>query len=140
MKRLIAAASAAFALGAASPAFAYTNATTTTAVYLRTGPDFAYPPAVVLPYGTPVVVLGCLNGWQWCDVTWGPHRGWVYGSYLATYWQNRPAPWYYAAPRYNVPIITFNFGPYWDSHYRHRDFYRHRDRWDRWDHGRRRWR
>ena len=141
MKRILLAVSAAVAMGGgAAPALAYTNATTTAAVNMRTGPDFAYPPAIVLPAGAPVTVYGCLSGWMWCDVSWGPHRGWVYGTYLAAYWQNRPTPWAYYAPRYNVPVISFHFGNYWDSHYRSRYWYRHRDRWDRWDYGRRRWR
>jgi uncharacterized protein YraI len=134
-----------FAIGAAAlfaavaPAGAMTAAHTTTQVYMRTGPDTAYPAVTMLPAGAPVTVYGCLNGWQWCDIAFGPNRGWVAGAYLTGRWQGRPTPWHYAAPRYNVPIIQFNFGTYWDSHYRNRPVYRHRDRWQRWDHGRRRW-
>jgi hypothetical protein len=36
-------------------------------------------------------------------------------------------------PRYHVPVVTFNFGSYWDSHYRNRPFYHDRDRWSRYD-------
>jgi uncharacterized protein YraI len=124
---------------AAAPALAYTNAYTTAPVYMRTGPDTAYPAVTVIPGGAPLVVHGCISGWQWCDVAWGYNRGWVAGMYLAAHWQNRPTPWHYAAPRYNVPIIMFNFGPYWDMHYRQRPWYHHRDRWNRWDHRNRRW-
>lgn len=123
----------------AAPASAYTGAYTTAPVYMRTGPDTAYPPVALLPPNSPVVVYGCLGGWHWCDVSWGPNRGWVVGLYLAAQWQSRPYPWYEVAPRYNVPIITFSFGPYWDSHYRARPWYRQRDHWSRWDHSGRRW-
>ena len=126
--------------GSAVPASAYTSAFPTSPVYMRTGPDVGYPPVTVIPAGVPVTVLGCIGGWQWCDVTWGPNRGWVAGMYLQAYWQSQPVPFYYAAPHYNVPIITFQFGPYWDSHYRGRYWYHQRDRWSRWDYGRRRWR
>lgn len=132
-------AAAALLAAATAPASAYTGAYPTTAINMRTGPDVAYPPVMVIPAGAPLTVLGCLGGWQWCDVTYGPYRGWVAGMYLQATWQQRPMPFYYAAPRYHVPIITFQFGPYWDSHYRARPWYRHRDHWSRYDHGRRRW-
>jgi uncharacterized protein YraI len=138
MKPLLALATAALVTVPAASALAY-NAVTTAPVNMRTGPDLAYPPIIVIPPNAPVTVFGCLNGWLWCDVVWGPHRGWVAGSYLAATWQNRPVPWAYAAPRYNVPIITFQFGTYWDSHYRNRAWYQRRDHWSRWDFERRRW-
>jgi len=139
VKHLIAAAAIA-ALAGAAPALAQTHAITTTAVNLRSGPDLNYPPVVVLPPNTAVVVYGCMNAWSWCDVSWGPQRGWIAGAYLTAMWENQRRPWQYAAPRYNVPIVTFNFGNYWDNHYRGRNWYRQRDRWNRWDHDRRRWR
>ena len=138
MKYSIIAAALALA-GAAAPANAYMNAFSTSPVYMRTGPDLAYPPVGVVPAGAPVTVFGCLGGWQWCDVIWAGNRGWVAGAYLQAQWQNRPMPFYYAAPRYNVPIITFNFGHYWDTHYRSRYWYQNRAHWSRWDHSNRRW-
>lgn len=138
MKYSILAAATALAAGAA-PASAYTNAFPTTTVYMRSGPDVAYPPVLMLPRGAPVIVYGCLGGWQWCDASYGAYRGWVAGAYLQAYYQSRPMPFYYAAPRYHVPIVTFQFGPYWDSHYRGRSWYSHRDHWSRWDYHGRRW-
>ena len=140
MKPLIAAAAAVCAAAAAPVAFAQANATTTTAVNLRSGPDIAYPPVLLLPPGAPVVVYGCLDGWSWCDASYGPNRGWIAGAYLAAYWQNQPMPWAYAAPRYNVPIVAFQFGPYWNVHYRNRYWYGQRYYWNRWDYRYRRWR
>jgi len=140
MKMSIVFGAAALVAASAVPASAYTGAYATAPVYMRTGPDIAYPPVAVVPGGAPVVVYGCLSGWQWCDVSWGPNRGWIAGMYLSAQWENRPMPFYNAAPRYNVPVIMFNFGPYWDSHYRYRPWYNRRDHWNRWDHGNRRWR
>ncbi|MCW5772579.1 MAG: hypothetical protein KIT16_13135 [Rhodospirillaceae bacterium] len=139
MKTTLFAAAAALA-ATATPAAAYTNAYTTAPVYMRTGPDTAYPPVAVVPPNAPVIVYGCLGGWSWCDASWGPNRGWIAGMYLGAQYQNRPYPWTYAAPRYNVPIITFFFGNYWDTHYRGRPWYPQRDRWNRWDRDRRHWR
>ncbi|MGH7004424.1 MAG: SH3 domain-containing protein [Alphaproteobacteria bacterium] len=139
MKLVVGALTAAAAITGAAPALAYTNAMTTTAVNMRTGPDVAYPPVIILPPNAPIVVYGCIDGWSWCDASWGPNRGWVAGAYLAAYWQNRPTPWAYAAPRYNVPVVAFQFGPYWDSYYRGRGWYRQRGYWNRWDYRNRRW-
>lgn len=130
---------AALLAAAAAPAGAYSGAYPASALYMRTGPDVAYPPILLIPAGAPLTVFGCIGGWHWCDVAYGPYRGWVAGAYLRATWQQRPMPFYYAAPRYNVPIIAFQFGPYWDTHYRGRWWYRDRDRWSRYDHGRRRW-
>lgn len=139
MKQALFAAVAALAATASAPAAAYTSAFPIAAINMRTGPDVAYPPVMIIPPGAPVTVLGCLGGWRWCDVTYGPYRGWVAGAYLQATWQQRPVPFYYAAPLYNVPIVTFQFGPYWDSYYRARPWYRHRGYWSRWDYRYRRW-
>ena len=111
----------------------------TTAVYLRTGPDTGYPAAAVVPAGATVVVHGCLAGWSWCDVSWGPNRGWLAGMFLAAHYQNRPVPYGYYAPRAGVPVVTFLFGNYWDRHYRGRTWYNQRGHYERYDYRNRRW-
>ena len=132
---------ATFALGMAGPAAAQgANAWVTTDLNLRSGPDTAYPPVMVLPAGAPVMVYGCLDGWSWCDVSWGPNRGWVAGLYLSAMYQDQRIPFAQYAPRRNIPIITFSFGNYWDSYYRGRSWYSERNRWSGWDYGQRRWR
>jgi uncharacterized protein YraI len=118
------AAAALFAASAAPASAQYANAYVTTPAYMRTGPDTMYPPVLIVPANAPVTVYGCINGWHWCDVSWGANRGWIAGPYLAAMWQNRPTPFYVAAPYYHVPIVTFYFGNYWG----------------RWDYGHRRWR
>ncbi len=141
MRLTLAAAAAVAATAAGAPAQAQVgNSITTTAVNMRSGPDTSYPPVTVLPAGSPVTIYGCINRWLWCDAQWGPYRGWVAGLYLTASYDNRPVPFVQYAPRANIPIVQFTFGNYWDSHYRGRPFYRERNRWDRWDHERRRWR
>ena len=111
---------------------AATQGFSTANVNMRSGPSTAYPAVVVIPVGAPLTIHGCLSDTPWCDVSFSYGRGWVAGRYVqASYRQNRV----YVEPRYyrdlGVPIITFEAGRYWDSHYRDRDFYRDRDRWRR---------
>lgn len=98
-------------------------------VNLRAGPDVSYPALGVISHHTPVEIIGCLDGWTWCDVAWNNYRGWVSGPYLGGLYHNRPALIADYGPRVNVPIITFEQGVYWDRHYPHRTFYRGNDRW-----------
>lgn len=134
MKIVIAAVASLGFLAAAKPAAAqYANAQIVAPVYMRTGPAVGYPPVVVVPAYALVTVYGCINGWQWCDVSWGGYRGWVAAGFLRTQYLGQPAPYPYAAPQLGAPIISFIFGNYWDTHYRGRPWYQHRGRWNDWD-------
>ena len=97
----------------------------TTAVNLRAGPGTGYPAIVVVPRHASVNILGCLNGYSWCDVSWGAYRGWIAGDYLRARPHGRVTPLHRSPP----PVTTFNFNTYWDMLYRDRPFYRDRDRW-----------
>jgi uncharacterized protein YraI len=96
---------------------------------LRTGPDSSYPPIMVLGAGTPVAIEGCVDGWSWCDVATGDNRGWVAGNYLQEEYRGQRV----LVPEYGVqigvPIVSFVFGAYWDSHYRGHSWYGERERW-----------
>jgi uncharacterized protein YraI len=100
---------------------------------LRAGPDVRYPVVVVLPPGTQVVVQGCLNDWRWCDVSYGPERGWVDAGTLRYAAQQGYLPLPQVAPALGIGIIGFGIHDYWGSHYRDRPWYGQRDRWDRTD-------
>jgi uncharacterized protein YraI len=120
-----------------SVAAAATNGFATANVNMRSGPSTSYPAVVVIPAGAPIVINGCLNTVNWCDVSFARGRGWVSGNYIQTsYRQNRV----YVAPQYyrplGIPTITFDVDTYWQRHYRERDFYRERDRWRGWDYRR----
>ncbi len=90
-------------------------------VNVRAGPDAVFPLVTWLPANTPVSVVGCIDGRQWCDIVAGRTRGWVRATYLAESFRNRTAP-----------IITFSVGPYWDAHYRRRSWYSSRADWLDW--------
>ncbi|MBX5105418.1 SH3 domain-containing protein [Rhizobium lentis] len=101
-------------------------------VNMRAGPSTRYPAVAVIPAGSSVEIRGCLSNVNWCDVEFYGGRGWVSGQYVqAVYGQRRV----YVGPEYyrplGIPLVTFSVGNYWDRYYRHRDFYRERDRWSR---------
>ena len=91
------------------------------AVNVRAGPDRIFPLVTFLTARTEVHVIGCTEGWRWCDIVSGRVRGWVDGTYLSGPFRN---------PR--VPFITFSVGPYWDAHYIGRPWYASKDHWSNW--------
>ena len=116
------------------------NAFTTGNVNMRAGPSTQYPRVTTIPYGASVEVYGCTSGWRWCDTSWRGIRGWVSASYLELLYRDRRVYVPEYAPRVGVPVITFQFGSYWDRWYRDRPWYHDRQRWARdWD-DRDRWR
>ena len=107
------------------------EAYTVRSVSVRAGPDTSYPVVGGLGAGAPVEVFGCLDDWSWCDVGFGPDRGWVYAPYLNYVYQGRRVPFYTYAPTFGIPIIGFSLGSYWDRYYRGRSWYGRRDYWER---------
>jgi uncharacterized protein YraI len=100
-------------------------------VSLRAGPDTDFPRITVLDEGTNVEVLGCIDGWEWCDVVAYGERGWVAGRFVELEYGGRHVYLYDYGPRLGIPIVSFSIGNYWGDHYRHRSFYGQRDRWAR---------
>lgn len=98
-------------------------------VHMRAGPSTGYPIVTTVPARGAVDIHGCLSNRAWCDVTWHGYRGWVSARYLEYYYRDR----YVYLPQYfgtvGVPIVTFEFGPYWQHHYRGRPWYQRRDYW-----------
>ncbi|WEX09291.1 SH3 domain-containing protein [Chelativorans sp. AA-79] len=118
------------------------NAFATGNVNMRAGPSTQYPRVTTIPRGSAVEVYGCTSGWRWCDTVWRGNRGWVSASYLQMQYRDRRVYVPDYAPRLGLPVITFQFGSYWDRWYSDRPWYHDRDRWDRrdrdhWDRDRR---
>ncbi|HYP85144.1 SH3 domain-containing protein [Variovorax sp.] len=109
------------------------QAYTTDMLNLRAGPGVEYPVVAVLSQGQPLDVMGCQNGYDWCDVVLPDgQRGWVAASFLQFPYQGAPVPLTSYAPVIGVPIVTFALGSYWGSYYRDRSWYNE----PRWWHGR----
>lgn len=98
---------------------------------MRAAPAADYPLITTLRAGSAISVLGCIEDYEWCDVSADGERGWVSGDYIEYDYQDRRVPLYGYGAQFGVPIISFVIGDYWGSHYNHRPFYRHRDRWYR---------
>ncbi|MEI9900737.1 MAG: SH3 domain-containing protein [Hyphomicrobium sp.] len=56
-----------------------------TSVVLYQGPGHHYRHVATAPAGAPLKVYHCAG---WCEVSWGPYRGWVQTKYFAKGYQN----------------------------------------------------
>ena len=110
-------------------AFAQVQAYTNTSVNLRAGPAPDYPVVSQLPPGAPVTMMGCINGYTWCDVALPNLRGWVYAGSLNYPYQGNPVPVLGYGSVIGLPIVTFSIGTYWGNYYRGRPWYRDQARW-----------
>ncbi len=102
-------------------------------INMRAGPSTRYPSIGILPQGIPLNVLGCTNGYRWCDVEVSGCRGWVSGAYVEIEHdsQRLRAPAYVRVVRESaVPTVSFSINSYWSDHYEDRDFYHEIDAWD----------
>jgi len=95
----------------------------------RAGPSTAYPSVAVIPAGAPIVIYGCLDDVTWCDISWGPNRGWMAATYLQVTYQSRRVPLHDYITPLGIPFLTFSFDTYWGDHYRRRPFFHQEDQW-----------
>ena len=106
------------------------NARTTATINLRAGPSTMYPSVGVVPRGSFVSVYGCVANYAWCDVSYYSARGWASSRYLTAFYRGVYEPLPGIGLGIGVPFIIFNFGDYWDDHYRGMTFFRDRDRFN----------
>lgn len=100
------------------------------AVNLRAGPSANYPLVAQLGPGQPVEVMGCTNGYGWCDVVLPDGlRGWVYAQSLDYAYEDRRVPLATYGALIGVPIVSFVIGSYWSDYYRDRPWYGDRRWW-----------
>ena len=106
------------------------QALTSKTVNLRAGPGKDYPLVARLPPNRNVNVLGCVNGYTWCDVSVaGNGRGWVYGGNLTALYQRRRVSLISYGAVVGFPVVVFSINSYWNDHYRQQQWYRERSRW-----------
>jgi uncharacterized protein YraI len=103
------------ALGAGGVASAY-EAYVTQNAPLEAGPSPDYPQVAQLDAGAPVTVYGCINGYEWCDVSFQDYRGWFDAQELAVPYQGQRVPIFDYGVQIGLPVITFSFNDYW-NHY-----------------------
>src|SRR5262245_37046360 len=115
-----------FALSAVATA---QNAVTTDPADVYAGPDDSYPVVAQLDVDTPVEVMGCLDDWSWCDVTFADNRGWVYAPDIIYDYQGGYVPLYTYASSLGIPVVEFTIGSYWGRYYHNRPWYSHREEW-----------
>ncbi|MBY0508895.1 MAG: hypothetical protein K2P94_01975 [Rhodospirillaceae bacterium] len=101
----------------------------TSAVELRSGPGHDYPFVKRLAKGLSMEVHGCLNSWDWCDVTWRGARGWVPANTLEFQREDQRLPVGRYGAALGVPEVTFSLGKYWDAYYNDTPWYADRDMW-----------
>lgn len=92
----------------ASSALAQTTATAWTDLNLRAGPSTTYDIISVIPASKTVVVDGCLDASNWCQVTHGEFNGWASGDYLTA---TVDAPISAVRERLAVKTITYEQDP-----------------------------
>ena len=105
------------------------DAYVTASVNLRSGPDSSYPTVARLRAGSAVSLDGCVDGWAWCDVSNGDDRGWVSGAFLQQEYEGERLGIRSYGSRIGIPIISFEFGSYWNDHYRNRPWFERREHW-----------
>lgn len=122
-------------LGAFLLAFSATvaaqNATTTRPVGLHAGPDGTYPLVAQLEADTPVEVMGCLDDWSWCDVSFEDNRGWLYAPAITYEYEGGYVPLYSYAPGLGIAVVGFSIDDYWGRYYHERPWYAQRADWIR---------
>lgn len=110
----------------AQQAYVYTRTS------LRAGPDHGYPQVAWLGGGTTVYINGCVRGYNWCDVTSGPFRGWANARHLQYFYNNQRVMVYGNGGRFGFPVVGFALGSYWDNYYRGQSWYSNREHWNGW--------
>lgn len=55
------------------------------------------------------MVFGCVPGYSWCDIGFGPYRGWVAAGYIRVVYRGAPAvlaaP---VAPAVGITVVSFD--------------------------------
>ena len=105
------------------------NAITNEPASVRAGPDDSYPEVAQLDADAPIQVMGCLDDWSWCDVTFDGNRGWMYSPDITYEYQGGYVPFYTYAPAFSIPVVSFTVDAYWGRYYHDRPWFRDRDQW-----------
>jgi uncharacterized protein YraI len=116
--------------GLAQPAAAEeTRGVTNASVDLLSGPGDTYPSVSHVASGADVRVMGCVDGFAWCDVAWGDQRGWIDGHFLDAIYSERHVNVIDIGRSRGIPVEVFEQKTYWDNYYKDRPFYTEHRYW-----------
>jgi uncharacterized protein YraI len=95
----------------ATPVSAATVAAATIPLNIRSGPGPQYSIIGAIPQNGQTVIVGCIRGSLWCQVSYNGRQGWAYAQYLAAQLSGRSlvlAQDLNAVPQvtYQVPVET----------------------------------
>ncbi|MCB1477149.1 MAG: DUF1236 domain-containing protein [Rhodobiaceae bacterium] len=76
---------------------------------VRSGPGPQYQVIGVINPQTPVVVNGCTEGGNWCQVSYGGQQGWAYSRYIAL--QEGGGQVVLSEQTSQVPVVTYDNPP-----------------------------
>ena len=93
---------------AAAPALAQQAATVTTDLNLRAGPGSTYEIRGVIPADASVEITGCIEGYNWCEVSYDGQTGFAYGEYLDVMAGDAPVAVPQAATQVEINTVTFD--------------------------------
>lgn len=96
---------------------------TTDLVKLRAGPGHDYPVIARIAPHSGVEVMGCIRGWEWCDVAVGNLRGWASYKHIRILYHHHNAVIGEVGPIIGLPFVAFDLDTYWDRYYWDRPFY-----------------
>ena len=97
---------------------------------LRSGPQTRFPNVRRIDQGQQLQLFGCLADRSWCDVGFGPDRGWVGAPDLQVDVRGRRDSADNVYGELGLGDRDFRIGEYWDENYRSQPFYGERSRWE----------
>lgn len=89
-----------------APAAAATIATAVTPLNIRSGPGPQFPVIGAISIGAQAVITGCIEGSQWCQVTYAGRQGWVYSQYM-TMSRAGGSPVVLSQQAAGVPVVAY---------------------------------
>ena len=93
---------------AAAPALAQQMGSVTTDLNLRAGPGPNYEIRGVIPAEASVEVIGCIEGYNWCEVSYDGQTGFAYGEYLTVMAADAAVAVPEAATQVEINTVTFD--------------------------------
>jgi uncharacterized protein YraI len=96
---------------------------------LLAGPGTVFPALARIDSGAKLGIVGCVEGYSWCDVTWNGNRGWMAAGNLDSLFHDRRVSVSRYGLQADVPTLEFEQKSYWERNYRSRPFFGEQRYW-----------